>query len=256
MMSNHRTPLVDQIFGSNKAPIEDVLDADFADLQREAEDAAEAFRQLPAKVKCDADQIAIGTQIAKARALIKKIDHTRAQEGAPLFDAKKKVDAHFKDIAAIVAREADAAQGMADAYARQKAEEARERARREADEARAKADAERAKAETAKSSTAAGNAAGRAEMLDAKADEYEARAEGASADLTRMRAGGVTASARDVFEFTITNEDALFESLGPLGTFFTRADVEKAIRSAVRVQKERAKIPGVKVYKTVKSTFR
>lgn len=255
MTQVNRKPLVDQIFGDNKAPVDDVLDADFADLLREAEEVAAEFNNLPDRISSDKDQIAVGTAIAKARAMEKKIDHIRATEGKPLFETKKKVDAYFKDMALIVSRVADTAQSAADKYARQKADQERERARREADEARRRAEAERAKADAAKSATAAGNAAGRAEALDAQADELEAKASGSAADLTRMRAGGVTSSTREVWEYRIDDETALFASLGPLGAFLSLPEVEKAIRSAVRVQKGRTSVPGVAVFLSAKASF-
>lgn len=251
-----RKPVADQIFGDNKAPVEEVLTADFADLRKEADDMAAEFKKLPEKIKTEEDQIATGRLIAKARGLSKKIDEIRSREGKPMYDAKKAVDAFFKGIDAIVGREASAAQKAADDYVRRTIEAERARAAREAEEARKKAEAERARAEQAKSPNAAGNASGRAEAYEAKADQLEANAGRSAADLTRARADGVTASARDVWEHTIEDEVALYDSLGPLGHFFSAADVEKAVRSAVRVQKGRTRIPGVKVYPSAKASFR
>lgn len=254
-----RKPVADQIFGDNKAPVEEVLTADFADLRKEADDMAAEFKTLPATIKTEDDQIAAGRLIAKARGLSKKIDEIRAREGKPMFEAKKAVDGFFKSIDAIVAREVGTAQKAADDYVRRTIEAERARAAREAEEARKKAEAERARAEQAKSPNAAGNASGRAEAYEAKADQLEANAGRSAADLTRARADGVTASAREtwVWRFASKEDEAkLWESLGPLGNFLAEADVHKAINSAVRVQKGGARIPGVTVEKSFKSSFR
>ena len=76
---NH-VPVVDQIFGLNKAPIEEVLRADFALLLDEADALLVAADHLPSKIASEADQISVATYIAKARAFWKNADGQRENE--------------------------------------------------------------------------------------------------------------------------------------------------------------------------------
>lgn len=68
-----RKSVVDQIFGQNKAPIETVLQADFADLAVRVEALVARGRTLPARVDTEAQQIAVGSYIVECRALFKEI---------------------------------------------------------------------------------------------------------------------------------------------------------------------------------------
>lgn len=246
-----RTPVVDQVFGRNKAPIEAVLAADFAELVAEAKAFIDAANDLPGKIRTETDLGIFGQHITDLRALYKRVDGARADEKAPILEAGKKLDGFFKDICTAVEIAAKRLQSVADDYARQKAAEERARLIEEARKAREKEEAERAKAE-------AGNvrAAARAEQAEARAEAAEKAATQSDADLVRARVGGVTASAKTTWAFRVDDYAALQASLGPLGPFLAREDVEKAIRSVVRIQKGGTALPGVAVFEDVKSTFR
>jgi hypothetical protein len=246
-----RLPVVDQVFGANKAPIETVLAADFADLVRDVDALTAAAAAIPTKIGGDADLGKVGQAITDLRGLWKRVDGARADEKAPILDAGKRLDGWFKDLTASIESAAKRLQGAADDYARAKAAEERTRLVEEARKAREKEAAERAKAE-------AGNvrAAGRADQAEARAEEAERGAGAKAADLVRTRTGGVTASAQTVWTFRVDDYPALQASLGPLGPFLAREDVEKAIRSVVRIQKGGTSLPGVAVFEDVKSTFR
>jgi cell division septum initiation protein DivIVA len=246
-----RLSVVDQVFGANKAPIETVLAADFADLIRDVNGLTEQADALPTKIKGDEDMGRVGQAVTDLRALHKRVDGARSDEKAPILDAGKKLDGWFKDLTAKIEASAKRLQGAADDYARAKAAEERARLIEESRKAREKAAAEAAKAE-------AGNvkAAGRAEQAEARAETAEAAAGAKAADLVRTRAGGVTSSAKTVWTFRVDDYPALQSSLGPLGPFLAREDVEKAIRSVVRIQKGGTALPGVTVFEDVKSTFR
>lgn len=251
-----RVGVVDQIFGNNKAPLPDVLNADYADLRAEIEALTEEGRELWKPVTGDDAQMTLGRWIVRAKALAKKADGFRTDEGRPILEAQRGINGFFKELLEPLGKAESSLQKLADDYARQKAAEERAKAEADAKAAREKAEAERIKAEQMKTSDAAARAEGRAELLDAKADAAEERALASDADLTRMRAEGVTASARQSWDFSIDDEDALYASLGALGPFFVIADVRKAVGSMVRAHKGRTQLPGVRVFPKTTANFR
>lgn len=252
-----KRPVVDQVFGANKAPMAEVLDADFAELRGEIDALVgrmrEAFKTPP---KTDEDNAALGRVILDARALWNKADGLREGEKRPILNAGRELDAWFKDTLAALVKGRDTLQGQADAYTRQKAAEARAKAQREAEEARAKAEAERQKAEEAKTAVGAARAEGRAEALESKADTAAAVAASSKADLVRARVDGVSASAKGTWIATINDYQAAIGPLGALGHFLKREAVEAALNSLAKVQKAGAAWPGVSFTQDVKATFR
>lgn len=255
-ITNTRPTVVDQIFGSNKAPLDVVLTADFADLKAEAEALVARAAHLPAEITVEAQQIAVGQYIAEARAFWKKVDSIREDTKRPVLEAGRGIDAHFKAFGAMLDEVTNPLQRAADGYAREVAAAARAKAQREEQEARDRADAERKKADAAKSSSAAANAEARAEALDAKADAAAETAAASVSDLTRMRGDGITATGREVWKATIVDYQAAISPLGALGNFLKRADIEAALTSMVRVQKAGAAWPGVSFVADVKASFR
>lgn len=249
-----RQPIVEQIFGSNKAPLPVVLDADFSDLRAEVNEMLTRALAMPRDVKSEDDLGSIGNCIADIRALVKRVDGIRMDEGRPLLDAQRGINDHFNNLKGILSDATEPLQRAADDYARRKAAEERARREREAAEARRRAEEERQKAEAAKSDTAAARAEGRAEAFEARAERAEDAAASSAADLVRTRTAGVTASAKTEWAFRIADYDAI--DLNKLRPFLARADVEKAIRSMVRIQKGSTQLPGVEVFEDVKSTFR
>lgn len=252
-----RKTVVDQVFGDNKAPISEVLAADFAELKAEI-DAFVALMREAAKSppKSDEDQAALGKIIMDGRALWNLADGQRAAEKRPILDAGTALDAWFKDTLSGLVKGRDHLQGMADNYVRQKAAEERARAQRAAEEARAKAEAERLKAEAAKTAAGAAKAEGRAEALDAKAEAAEGVANAADADLVRSRALGVTSSATGAWTARIDDYSAAILPLGTLGIFLKEGEVQAALNSMAKTQKTRAQWPGVVFLQEAKATFR
>lgn len=251
-----RTPIVEQIFGSNKAPLSVVLENDFTELREEVDRAIAHAETLPRAIKGDADLAAIGTCITDLRALAKKIDGIRMDEGRPILEAQRGINDHFKNLANLLTDASEPLQRAADDHARRKAAEERARAQREAEEARRKAEEERQRAEAARSAEAAAKAEGRAEALEARAERADEAASASAAELVRTRVSGVTASAKTEWSFNITDYQKLIEPFGPLGPFIARAEIEKALRTFVRINKGGARLPGVDFFEDVKSTFR
>jgi len=250
-MTEQRKPVAAQIFGGNKAPIEEVLEADFADLRQTVEDMLARFADAPAEVRGDDDMIAIGTIISDARAVVKELETTRTKEGGPLFEAKKTIDAFFKDLIGQIDTAEKRVRDRADAYTRKKQAEEREIARRKAEEARRAEQEARDRAEAAKSAEAGGRAAARAEALAAQADAETKAADQAS---VKVKGDGVTASTRARWTFSIADYDAV--DLNAIAPFMSEDCINKAVGAMVRAQKGRAKIPGVHVYQETTTTFR
>lgn len=248
--------VVDQIFGDNKAPAKDVLQADFSHIITQVDDLVAMAKEANAKPANDTEQAALGEKIIDINRLKNLIDSKRSTEKAPVLEAGRAIDGFFNDLMNRLADEGRRLQHGADDYARRKAAEERARKEREAEEARKRAQAEREKADAAKTATAAGNAEGRAEALDAKAEKLEADASASAADLTRARVGGVTTSAKANWTFRIEDYTAAISPLGPLGPYFKKEHLEGALTSMVRIQKQSAVWPGVSFFEETKATFR
>jgi chemotaxis protein histidine kinase CheA len=256
-----RKPIVDQVFGDNKAPITEVLNADFSGLKSEIDAFVERMRSAAKSApKNEDDQAALGKIIIEARGLFNKADGHRETEKRPIIDTGKALDAWFKDALSKLIAGRDHLQTMADAYTRKKAAEARAEAQRIAEEARKKADDERAKAEAAQTASAAGRAEGRAEALDQKAEAAEARADASAADLTRTRVAGVTASAKGAWVARVPNDPMEYQKviapLGAVGMFIKREALEAAFNAMAKTQKGGAAWPGVTFEEETKATFR
>ncbi len=251
-----RTPVVDQIFGLNKAPLNEVLAADFADLKNEANALIQRASNLPALISGEEDQIKVGSFIAEVRGFLKKADSEREGEKRPVLEAGRGIDAFFRGLVDSLDRVTDPLQRAMDTHAREVAAAARAKAQREAEEARAKADAERAKAEAAKSASAAANAEARAERLDAKAEQLDEMIGASVADLTRAKGDGVTISGKEVWCATILDYQAAIGPLGAIGPFIKREAIGAALMSMARIQKSGAAWPGVRFTSDVKATIR
>lgn len=241
-----RTPIAEQIFGGNRPPIEEVLETEYADLRKEVENMVAEMSTAPKTVRTEDDVAEVRDLILKGRELARKLDDTRSAEGKPLFDAKKALDGFFKSLAAMIDRQQKDLQNRADDYARKKQAEEAERARRRAEEARRKEEEARRRAEEAKSTDAAARAAAQAEQAAAEADAQEAAAsEGGKIE---------GAAVRKEWTYSINDYDAV--DLNVIAPFMSEDCINRAVAAMVRAQKGRAKIPGVHVYQTTKTTFR
>lgn len=251
-----RKPIVDQIFGSNKAPLDEVLPVDFSDLIRDVEEAEAMAKEANAKPKNDTEQAALGAKLTDLRSLFKRIDGVREIEKKPVLDAGRGLDGWFGALKTRIEEAAKPLTAGADAYVRQKAAEERARAQRMAEEAQRKAEEERAKADAAKTVSGAARAEGRAEAFEAKAEQAASLASASAADLTRAAVGGVTSSARETYVARLDDYNAAIAPLGGVGPYLKREHLEAALNSMVRVQKDAAKWPGVVFFKETRASFR
>ncbi len=246
--------VAEQIFGHNKAPLEEVLAKDFAELAAEVDKAVDWIVKRPAKVKDETDFAATGEIAIRVRNLVKRIEETRKDETDPLYRAQKDIKAHFDLMAERLTKAVQPHQQAADDYTRAKAAEERRKREDEARKLREKEAAERAKAETGTGASAA-RAEGRAEQFAAQADAVEQRSAQSAAETVRTRvAGGGVATASQKWDFAIEDYDAI--DLNKLRPFLNRDHVEQAIRSMVRVQKGNTNLPGVRAFQDTKAAFR
>ena len=128
-----RTPVVDQIFGHNRALLDEVLKADFADVQKAIDGLVAEAATLPTKVNNDDDQAKIGRWIVKARAYAKRSDELRQEENKPVLAAQRGINAFFGALAGQIDTPLKDLQKAADDYVRRKEAEARAQAHREAE---------------------------------------------------------------------------------------------------------------------------
>lgn len=253
METPNRLPIAEQIFGHNKAPLADVLAADFAELFADADKLADKAKARPAKIKDEADFAATGALANEVRAFTKRLDDARKAETDPLRTAGIEIKAAFDVLIDKLNAAFAPHQDAANSYVREK--DARERREREeaARKIREQEERERQKAETASGQTAA-RAEGRAEALAAQADKLE-QGGGSAADAVRTKiSGGGVATARQGWDFSVPDYGAL--DLNELRTVLPRADIDKAIRSIVRIQKGDTNLKGVKVFPATSASFR
>ena len=245
-----RKPVVDQIFGDNKAPVEEVLKADFEALIARIEAAIGRTSDVPTKVKDEGDLAKIGDAILALKALAKEADETRTEEGRPILDAQRGINGFFKNLVTRIEAAIDPLQERADDFARRKQAEAQERARREAEQARQKEEAARQRVDEATSAAAAGKAAADAEAYAAQADQYSKVAAGG----VKMQADGVKAATRGSWTARIDDYKAL--DLNLIKPFLDKKAVEAALKSMARIQKDDFDVPGATAFQETKTQFR
>lgn len=247
----------ERIGGNNPPPLKDILAEQFADLGKRVEALADRANAGPKKIKTAEDLETVVALTKDARALVKEADDARKVEKEPHLTAGREIDAFFGVFTDRIERIRKAFQKIADDHAAEKAAEERRKRQEEARKAQeaAEREAEKArKAQEAGRQATADRAADRAERFEQKADEATAAAQASAADLTRTRTAAGTASARTEWDFEITDYDAI--PLDKLRPYFKREEVEKAIRSHVRIQKGSASLPGVRVFESVKANIR
>lgn len=241
--------------GGNNPPISEVLAEQYRDLVAKIEPIAERANALPRKVESDEDLGPVGDIIVDASALSKEIEKARKAEKEPHDRAGKEVQAFFLPLKDRLDRISTAFQTASDEYQRQKAAAARRAAEEEARKLREEEERLRREADEAKRPATADRKLDKAEEIADQREEAEARAAATNADLTRIRTDtGVTAGTRTVWNFQITDYDAI--PLDKLRPFLKREHVEGAIRSMVNIQKGSTKLDGVRVFEDIKSTFR
>jgi hypothetical protein len=247
------------VIGHNQPPpVRDILTEKYAGLLSEVERIAGLANDAPKKVDSDTALAQAGDLVKGARQLVKRLDAARTSEKEPHLTAGREIDAFFKVWTERLDRIAKIIEDRATEWQRAKAAEARrladEEARRQAEEAARQREIARRAEEANRPATAAKHE-DRAEAADDQAQRAQAIASSSAADLTRIRSStGTVVSARQEWAFEITDYAAI--PLDVLRPYLARADVEKAIRSHVRINKNTVPIPGVRIFEDVKANFR
>lgn len=248
--------VVDQVFGDNKAPVLDVLNADYADLTAEANAVLEGLKSVDLKIETK-EQAAVATEhLVAAQRLGKKVDGERIDAGRPMLDAKRAVDGWFGALINPVQDEAAKIKRGLDGFVQREAERERAKALEEAKKAEELAAKAREREANAKSAEAAGNAAARAEELETAADAAAARSAQAGEMKTSMKTGAASVSSRQVWSASIVDYQAAIGPLGSLGMFLKRDAVQAALDAMAKQQQNGAAWPGVRFTSQARTSIR
>lgn len=91
------------------------------------------------------------------------------------------------------------------------------------------------------------------------ADKMEAMASGSTQDLVRTASAAGTTSSSSRLVHRVTDNEALRKTLGPLGDYFSAAEIDKAIRAKITADKKAGRAPvvaGVEFYDETKAIIR
>ena len=198
----------------------------------------------------------VGDVVKAARQAASKLDTIRKAEVEPHLGAQREINGFFKGAIERLERIGASLEVRATSYQRAKAAEERrileERARKEREEE----DRQRAIAEEEASRnrpSAALKHEDRAEEAAERAARAEAAARASAADLTRVRSGtGTVATTRTSWAFEIV--DASMIPLETLRPYLPRAEIEKALRSYVRMGGRG--LAGVRIFENETASFR
>lgn len=245
--------------GHNNPPsLREVLAENYSGLTGDVEAIASKADGAPKNVTSEADLTTVGDIVKDVRQLTKRVDLARVSEKEPYLQGGRDVDAFFKVLTERLDRITKTLEGRATEYQREKATEERRRREEEARRLREQEERQREiarKAEEANRSKTAAKHEDKAEELATKAAEAEAATQVSAAELTRVRSmSGTVATARTEWAFEITDYNEI--PLEVLRPYLARADVEKAIRTFVRVNKNSVALTGVRIFEDVKASFR
>lgn len=258
---------------NNPPTLTEQLAEKYEELRKEVNDIAARANETPRTIEDSKQVEVIGTLIVDAKKLAKRVDAFRTDEKAPHLQAGRDVDAFFNNFHDRLTRIADTFQDIADDHARKvAAEERRKRAeeqrrieeeqrRLEEEQERQREIAER-EAERNRPKAAAKHEA-KAESLADQSEELAERVEEAAAAVAAPAAelverqtfsSGVKSRAKSEFAFEITDYQSI--PLDKLRPYLKRAEVEKAIKSFIKVNEDKEPLPGVRIYEDVKAQFR
>lgn len=235
------------------------LETNYTDLKKRAAELLEAFGRAPSDIKDDATQGKVGDLYRLMATCTSKVESTRKEEKEPFVLDGRVVDSFFKEISEPVERAMAALKGRATLYSNAKIQAERKRLADE--EAARRAEATRAleaaqKAADAGKDKAADKQLAKAEQATAAADQAHAASSAAPAEIARTRGEHATVTTQTRWVHEVQDWHALMSSLGILGAYLGRDDVEKAVRVCVRQNHDAVAIPGVRIFQSTASSFR
>jgi hypothetical protein len=253
----HNRPPVSDFYRETNETLPGYLEAENTDLLKRRDELAAAFARAPAEVADDVTAGKMSDFIKQVSACIKSVESKRTADKEPTLQAGRVIDGFYKQISDPLAAIKTKLNDRVTIYLRKK--EAEERRRREEQERIARAEAERQRiaaeeaARNAKTDTDLSDAIARDESArQAEADAFAARqdAEAKAAELSRTRGSlGAVASLRTTWACEILSRDDL--DLNALRPYFTTADLEKALRAAVKAGAR--SIKGARIFETDKA---
>lgn len=243
--------------GANNPPFDEVLKGEHKELFLELDALKLAKEKVKPVIDSDDELESIGRLVVSARNLIKKAAKAHTEAKAP-FKAKADIcDAVFlsKGLKGEVENLLAFIQAIADDYTTRKAEAERERLRKAAEELRQQEENQAYETAALKEAGAHGVAEvveSQSEHTARAADKLESKADGAVKDVVRTRFEGVTAGGRTVWTYEI--EDAAKVDLDLLRRHIFDHELRQMIDRYVAAGGR--KLPGVRIFEKVVSTFR
>ncbi len=216
---------------------------------------ANRANDLPEKIETDQHQAAVTAVYLDAKELFDSLDTARKTEKRPYGET---VDNAFRpNRLDRLERILTVLRDRSDAYAREKVK--KQRAEQAAEQARLNAEAEE-KRRAAAIAAEFGDTDAVIEHAQAVAETQVAAAQLQSgaptvADVARVRgdAGGMS-TGKGEWKFEIADYSKV--DLNALRQFFTPAEIDKAVRKLVKIQKGQTKVDGVRVFEDVATRFR
>lgn len=243
------------VIGGNNPPIADALAIQYKDLIAKIEPIAARANALPRKVDNDEQLGVVGALVVDANELSKKLENHRKTEKQPHLDAGRDVDAFFNPLVDRLDRIADTFEEISSSYQREKIAAERRAREAEALKLREAEEKKRAEADKAKREETAERKHDEADEIALRAAQAESKANAANKDLGRMQtATGVKVGAKTEWKFEITDYEAI--PLDKLRPYFGRPEVEKAIRSYIKIHKGSTALAGVRVFEDISTNFR
>jgi len=244
--------------GHNKPSVADVLKDRFAGLIEDVEALAGKANNAkddlgtPPEVKTDEQRDLLTKLGVEAHKLIKRLDETKLDATKPLRDEVTETNKFFQTITVRPENIKSAFSRIVGDYDTKKRDDERRRAAEEAELARQEAQRKLEEAAATSHGVMSDVVLQEAAAAEHRAKHMENQALSAGAGPTRTEGG--TISQRTNWAFRIT--DASKIDLNKLRPHFGIADIEKAIRSHIKANRDTAPLAGVEIYPETKTQFR
>jgi hypothetical protein len=258
MTQETQAPVASQEIGANNPPIKDRLAVDYQSLKDRATELLAGAGRAPTQIKDDDEQGKVGDLVKMLAAAIKRSEGARSNEKEPHLQAGREVDAFFKQISDPLDMAKRGLESRVGVYLRAKADAERKRREDEARARQAEADrlAEQARIAAEKNRPkVAEKKLERAVQAETAATAAAESALAKPADMARTRGDmGSVSTLKQTWTFEIEDEGAIdLEALRP---FLAKIDIEKAIRSFVRVHKGAKALAGVRIFEETSAVVR
>lgn len=243
--------------GHNKPPLAQQLEIDYIELLNRVTALADSANAAKATVDAsglnsDDDIVPLVNVGKQATKLVAEIDTIRLSTTKPLRDDIETINGFFNTLSARTKRIKDAFAEKVGEYDREKrareAREAAERARVAQEEAAAKLQ----EAQDAAHSVMGDVVLNEAAILEEAAQKAAREAVTAGTGPTRTEAGTISQSGRWTAEII----DASKIPLEELRHFIKLADLEKFVRAYATHHKDSKPLPGVRIFRDAKTSFR